>query len=820
VKYAEVILPFPLENTFTYRIPEAMEASVRKNFRVIVPFGKRRYYTAVVREIREQLPETSGTLKEILLSPDGAPVLSPLQIPFWEWIASYYLCTPGEVYRAAVPAGLKPESETVVALCDGAEAQQPLPPAEQAVLDALGQETGMTVSTLEKKTGLHRLIPALHSLANRGLLTLDEKPGRGFIPKKETFIRLAPEYAGEKEALSALDRLQRAGAQKKLLLAFLEQVSPFAWPAAPAEISRKELLRVVGVRAPVLDALLKRGILTACEKETGFDRQAVEAVQPPYAPTASQEAACEAIRQVFAAKDVCLLHGASAGDPVEIDMHLLAETLQRGRQALYLLPEAARAEQVAERLSSTFGDRLLLYLPGLSGRERVNVWNRLLQARQPLLVVGLRTALFLPFSGLGLVIVDDEQEPAFRQSGAVPRCHARNAALMLAAMHGAKTLLASATPSLESYLHTQTGKYGRALFRPHNEAGLPPQICLADVKDLKRRKLMKDTLFSPLLKKKMDEALTCGEQVILFRNRRGFAPVTECSSCHRTLRCPRCDVSLTWHRQAGQLVCHYCGHATPLPARCPSCGGGEMQLLGFGTEKVEEEMAALFPGTKTARLDLDTAHTRRACERILDDFEQGRTQVLIGTQMLVRGKTFAHVGVVGVLNVDSQMNVPDFRAHERTFQLMMRVSRLARRNDRPGTVVIQTSQPEHPLLQAVLAADYETAARHLLSERQLFRYPPYIRMITAVLRCIDEQALIRFSAAYAGAMRETLGTCVHGPFAPPVNRVQTMHVRHILLKIERSLTVASVRETLEAAGRKMRSLPDHKRVSIYYDVDN
>jgi primosomal protein N' (replication factor Y) len=797
-----------------------MEASVGKNFRVIVPFGKRRYYTAIVKAIREQAPEMpSGALKEIFVPLDETPILSPMQMPFWEWVASYYLCTLGDVYKAAVPPELKLESETVVFRCDGTEAQHPLPPKEQALLDAFGREAGLTVSTLEKKTGLHHLIPALNSLVNQGFVTVSEALGRGFVPKTETCVRLAPKYVREEELTPVFDQLQRAEQQKKLLLTFLEQAQSFSQPFA-AELSRKELLHAAGVKAPILDALLKRGILTAHEKETSRLRSPAEVTQPLHTLTAAQQAACEDILQLFTKKSVCLLHGVPFSGKTEVYMHLITDTLQRGRQALYMLPEIALTMQVTERLSHTFGDRILFYHSGLSGHERTETWNRLLQAKQSLLVVGVRSSLFLPFSGLGLVIVDEEQEPSYRQSDPAPRYHARNAALVLASIHGAKTLLGSATPSLESWLNAQTGKYGRVVLKTRYGADFPPQIYLADIKDLKRRKIMKDTLFSPLLKKKMDEALSCGEQVILFQNRRGFAPMMKCSSCHQVLHCIRCDVSLTWHKQANRMICHYCGYSTPLPSRCPSCNDSEMRLFGFGTEKVEEEMTTLFPGTKTARLDFDTAHSRRACERILAEFEQGKMQVLIGTQMIARGLNFDRVSVVGVLNADSLMNVPDFRAHERAFQLMMQIGGRVGRREKQGTVVIQTSQPDHPLLQMICTSDYEGMAQNLLNERQIFCYPPYIRMITVILRAYEEQVLTHFSAAYAEKMRGAMGARVYGPFAPPINRVQTLHVRHIVLKIERSLTVDFVRGMLETVCREMLSFPNHQHVKIHYEIDN
>ncbi|MDR3195025.1 MAG: primosomal protein N' [Tannerella sp.] len=819
MKYAEVLLPLPLANTYTYCVPEEMASSVRKNFRVIVPFGKKRYYTAIVKEVHDHAPETPYALKELFALLDGTPVLSPLQMKFWEWMASYYLCTLGDVYKAAVPSELKLESETVVFYSPDVEAQKPLPEKEQTVLDAFGLEASLTVAALEKKTGLRNLIPVLNSLVNRGHVTVNEELRRRFVPKTETVVRLAPCYVREEDLIPVFGQLHRAKQQEKLFLAFLERIQPFRSPA-PVEISKKELLRDAGVSASVLDALLKRGVLTAHEKELRPLSLPAETLQPLNELSAAQQTAFEEIRRVFAEKSVCLLHGVPSCGKTEIYLHLARETLQQGRQVLYLLPEIALTTQITERLARVLGNRLAVYHSGLSGHERVAVWNRLLQAGQPpLLVLGARSSLFLPFTNLGLVIVDEEQEPSYKQQSPAPRYHARNAAVMLASMYGANVLLGSATPSLDSFRNARTGKYGLVVLKTRYGAGLMPEIHLVDIKDLKRRKIMKDTLFSPLLKTKMDEALACGEQVILFQNRRGFAPVMECKSCGQALHCVQCDVSLTWHKQANRLVCHYCGYSIPLPSRCPSCSEGEMRLIGFGTEQVEEEMATLFPGTKTARLDLDTAHTRRACERILSDFEQGKTPVLIGTQMVSKGLDFDRVSVVGVLNADSLMNFPDFRAHERAFHLMMQVSGRAGRREQQGTVVIQTSQPAHPLLQTVRTFDYETMAQVQLNERQLFRYPPYIRMITLVLRSQSEQVLTHFSAMYAGALRKELSG-IYGPFAPPVNRVQTLYVRHIMLKLERTLTVASVRATLDSVSRKMLSVPEHAHVRIHYDVDN
>ncbi|MDR3268455.1 MAG: primosomal protein N' [Tannerella sp.] len=818
MKYAEVILPLPLENTYTYRVPAAMEASVQVNFRVIVPFGTKRYYTAVIKEIHERVPDTPYALKEIFALLDTAPVLSPRQMAFWEWMASYYLCRLGDVYKAAVPSGLKLESETVVTCYDDAEAQAPLPAKEQAVLDAFGKTLRLTVSALEKKTGLHNLIPVLTSLMKQGFVTVSEELRRGFVPKTETCLRLAPAYGREEDLTPVFAQLQRAKQQEKLLLSFLELAQPFL-PASSGEISKKKLLPAAGVNASVLDGLLKRGILTVCEKAVSPAPLSVEALQPLHALTAAQQTACDEIQAAFATKSVCLLHGVPSCGKTEIYLHVALDTLRQGRHVLYLLPEIAITTQITERLAQTLGDRLLVYHSGFSDHERVEVWNRMLQAPRPVLVLGVRSSLFLPFTDLGLVIVDEEQEPSYKQQDPAPRYHARNAAIMLASMHGAKTLLGSATPSLDSFQNARMGKYGLVTLKTRYGTGLTPQIHLVDVKDLRRRKIMKTTLFSPLLKEKIDEALLHDEQVILFQNRRGFAPMMECKACSQVLHCVRCDVSLTYHKQAHRLVCHYCGYSIPLPSHCPLCGGGEMKLIGFGTEQIEEEIAALFPGVKTGRLDLDTARTRKAYAQILADFEQGKTRMLIGTQMLSKGLDFDRVSVVGILNADSLMNFPDFRAHERAFQLMMQVSGRAGRRDKQGVVVIQTSQPEHPLLQMVQAYDYEGMARAQLSERHLFRYPPYFRMITLVLRSRNEAVLERFSASYAGLLQDALDMCVYGPFAPPVNRVQTLHIRRIVLKLERSMTIASVRNLLDNARRQMQSDTESKQVWVHYDVD-
>ncbi|MDR1331198.1 MAG: primosomal protein N', partial [Tannerella sp.] len=772
MKYAEVILPLPLDNTYTYLIPPEMEASVQPGLRVVVPFGKKRYFTAIVRATRDEISDASYALKEIFAVLDASPVLLPPQMAFWEWMASYYICKPGDVYKAAVPSGLMLESETVVYCCHDAGTDESLTLREQLILDAFADENSLTVSRLEKITRTANLIPALNRLMQRGIVTVSEELKKGFAPKRETCIRLHPAYRREEDLAAVLPQLKRAVQQEKLLLAYIERAEPFSPAAPPKEISKKQLLEATGVAASVPDSLVRRGWMEYYARDVSRLPSSAAPLQPLHPLTPPQQTALREIKDVFETKQVCLLHGVPASGKTEIYLHLASEALAQGRQVLYLLPEIAVTTQITERLRSVLGDRLRVYHSGIPDAGRVEIWNELVHRRAPVVALGVRSSLFLPFANLGLVIVDEEHETSYKQHEPAPRYHARSAAVMLAHMHGAKTLLGSATPSLDSIYNAKAGKYGLVTLPARYGEGLRPQIHLVDTKELRRKKIMKDGLLSPFLHRHIDEALGRDEQVILLRNRRGFAPVMECRSCGEAVRCIHCDVSLTYHREQNRLVCHYCGYSMPPPSRCPACGHPEMKWVGFGTEKVEDEIAALFPSVRTARLDLDTARTRRECERILTDFGQGRSRILIGTQMVSKGLDFGRVTVVGVLNADGLMNVPDFRAYERAFQMMMQAGGRAGRRDRQGTVVIQTAQPAHPLLQMLQAMDFEGMVSTQLYERYLFRYPPYFRLITVVMRCRDGAVLDDGAAVCARHLEGTPGVAVHGPFAPPVGRVQ------------------------------------------------
>lgn len=820
MKYADVILPLPLENSYTYRIPPDLEQTVIPGCRVIVHFGKKRYYTAIVMEVHEHGEDSSYETKEIYALLDATPVLRRPQLRFWKWIASYYLCKLGDVYKAALPSGLKLESETAVIYNEAFEAEGPLRPAEQAVLDAFAGVLKLTVSELEKKTGLRNVVPVVASLMAKGAVEVSEELKRGFVPKMQTFIRLAEtcREVGTHALQTVFDDFKRAKKQEHLLISFLE-LSHALNPALARELSKKELLERSGCSPAILDGLLKRGVLESYEKEVGRLQVPVCRLQPLNPLSEAQEKAYREIHAVFRSKEVCLLHGVTSSGKTEIYVRLIDEVLKMGRQVLYLLPEIAITTQITERLARLFGDKLLVYHSKFSDNERVEVWNRLLHTDEPMLVLGVRSSLFLPFKDLGLIVVDEEHENTYKQQDPAPRYHARNAALVLAGMHGAKTLLGSATPSIDSYFNASVGKYGLVELTARYGDRLMPEIQTVDIKELKRKKIMKDTLFSPALVEKMSEALRKGEQAILFQNRRGFAPVIECKDCGWVPRCVNCDVSLTYHKFRGELVCHYCGYKILLPRQCPECQGTELRAMGFGTEKVEEEIAALFPSAKVGRLDFDTARTRAAYERIIADFEKGKTQILIGTQMVSKGLDFANVGVVGILNADNLMNFPDFHAHERAFQLMVQVSGRAGRRDKRGVVVLQTSQPDHPLIRMVERFAYKEMVRLQLGERSMFRYPPYYRMIVIVLRSRNDSVLQELSALYAEALRRRLGERVLGPVTPPITRVQALHIRKIVLKIEIAAAIAPVRAILEAVHAEMQRYLPFKQLIVHYDVD-
>ena len=828
MKYAEVLLPLPLGNTFTYRIPEAMALQIDVYCRVVVPFGVKHFYSGVVTEIHDRCPAYDSEVKELFVLLDDKPVIRDVQLCFWQWLSSYYLCTLGEVCRAALPAGLKIESESVITQNPCFESFHKLKPNEQKLMDVLPSLSGSSIDELEKKSGLKPIFPIINSLMAKGAVRLYETMRQGFKPKMETFLRLCESIQTADDINTVLEDLKGAKQQEKMFLDFLEFY--FSTEAQGAQryaekrienrsVAKKALFGYSGAKSQVLNGLIQRGVLVAEEKIVSRIDLPEASLEEKKVLTQAQQKALGVIYEAFKKHEITLLHGVTASGKTEIYIRLIQDTLDRGEQALYLMPEITLTTQITGRLRKVFGSRLLVYSSGIPDYERVEIWNRLMYTDEPFVVLGVRSSVFLPFVRLGTVIVSDEQDSSYKQQDPAPRYHARNAALKLAQLHGAKTLLGSSVPSLESYLWAKKGKYGYVKLDIRYNQGLKPSIEIANVSDLRRKNRMKDTLFSPVLKEKIDNALSKGEQVLLFQNRRGFAPFIICSRCGSIPYCVNCDVCLTLHKQKNRLVCHYCGYSIPFPLHCPTCSSEELKLQGFGTEKIEEEVKTLFPNAQIARLDYDTARTDKAYRRILSDFEAGKTQILIGTQMLPKGFTGAHVSVAGILNADAMMNFPDFRAYERAYQLMLQVSESVVRSDRQGVVIIQTSQAENQLIEMVQQFNYQGMAQTQLEERHQFLYPPYSRLILLILRYKNEQILDEIAGLYAQHLKKRFGSAVTGPVYPPVLRVQTLFVRKIMLKIELSMSVSDTRKILEEVRSEMLQYPQYKQIIVHYDVD-
>ena len=817
-KFVDVILPLPLQASFTYALPPEMDGQVQIGCRVVVSFGRKKFYTGIVRNVHYLKPQ-EYEVKEVSAVLDEHPILVPLQFRFWEWLADYYLCTQGDVYKAALPSGLKLESETVVEYNPDFEATEPLSEREQKVLDLLAVEPEQTVTRLEKESGLKNILAVVKSLLEKDALFVKEELKRTYKPKTETRVRLTEAACNERRLHFFFDELQRrAPKQLDLLMKYIE-LSGCLGGREVKEVSKAELLKRSGATPAVFSGLVDKGVFEVYQQEVGRLETVSQAVMSLNELNVHQQRAFDEIRASFRVKNVCLLHGVTSSGKTEIYIHLIDEAIRQGKQVLYLLPEIALTTQITERLKRVFGSRLGIYHSKFPDAERVEVWQKQLSHEPYDIILGVRSSLFLPFQRLGLVIVDEEHENTYKQQDPAPRYHARNAAIVLASMCGAKTLLGTATPSVESWYNaTEGGKYALVELKERYKEIQLPEIIPVDIKELQRKKRMNGP-FSPLLLQYVREALEQKEQVILFQNRRGFAPMIECHTCGWVPKCKNCDVSLTYHKGLNQLTCHYCGYTQPVPRQCPACEGVDLRNRGFGTEKIEDDVKAIFPEARVARMDLDTTRTRTAYERIIHDFQQGRTDILIGTQMVSKGLDFDHVSVVGILNADSMMNYPDFRAYERAFQLMAQVAGRAGRKNKRGRVVLQTKSIDHPIIPQVMHNDFEGMVAGQLAERQLFRYPPYYRLVYVYLKHRNEQLLDVMAQTMAAKLRAVFGARVLGPDKPPVARIQTLFIRKIVLKIETNAPMARARQLLVQVQQEMVAEDRFKSLIVYYDVD-
>lgn len=815
-KYVDVIVPLPVMGQFTYAVPEELEGKVEWGCRVIVPFGAKKYYTGIVIRT-DTTPSGEYETKEVSEVLDTHPILLKHQFAFWKWMADYYLCTWGDVYNAAVPSGMKIESETRVEGNPDFEASAPLSEKEQKVLDLLGQGKAQDIARLEKESRIRNLLPVIKSLLDKEAVRIKEELKQNYKPRTEARVRLTERMRNERNLHIQLDLLSRAKKQQAVLMKYLE-LSHWEEGKEPEEVSRTRLLEAAQAASSVLNGLVEKGILEIYLHETG--RLCTDDAGTTQVNTLSQaqQTALNTILHSFAQKNVCLLHGVTASGKTEIYIHLISQVLEAGKQVLYLLPEIALTTQITERLRRVFGNRLGIYHSKFPDAERVEIWQKQLSDSPYDVILGVRSSIFLPFQKLGLVIIDEEHETSYKQQDPAPRYHARNAAIMLASIFGAKTLLGTATPSIETYYNARQGKYGLVELNERHRQIQLPHIELVDIKELGRKKRMNGQ-FSPLLLQKIKEALESKEQVILFQNRRGFAPMIECRTCGWVPKCRNCDVSLTYHKRLNQLTCHYCGYTYQVPAVCPACEGTELVNRGFGTEKIEDDIRQLFPEARVARMDLDTTRSRTAYEKIISDFEEGQTDILIGTQMVSKGLDFDRVSVVGILNADSMLNYPDFRSHERAFQLMAQVAGRAGRRNRQGLVVLQTKSPDLPLIRQVLDNNYRELYEDQLTERRLFRYPPFYRLIYVYLKHRKEEVAEQAAAQMAAYLRNGLGDRVLGPDKPPVARIQALFIRKIMVKVEQEASLQKIRLYLTEVQRAIVADERFRTVNVYYDAD-
>lgn len=816
-KFVDVIVPLPIAGQYTYSLPAGMEEMVQTGCRVVVPFGRKKYYTAIVTKVHYAAPEGYETkdIEEVL---DSEPVLLPRQFEFWEWLASYYLCTLGDVYKAAIPSGMKLESETLVEYNPDFEATAPLTEKEQRILDLLSRDTEQCVTQLEKAGGLKNILPAIKSLLDKEAIFVKEELKRNYKPRTEARVKFAGDSMEETHLQQLFNDLSRAPKQLALLMKYVELSGWAAQGSTLKEVTKKVLLEKSGSSSAAFNGLVEKGVFEVYHQEIGrLDKGQLTVADVNPLNTAQQQA-YDAILRSFNEKNVCLLHGVTSSGKTEIYIHLIQEVLKTGKRVLYLLPEIALTTQITERLKRVFGHRLGIYHSKFPDAERVEIWRKQLGEEGYDVILGVRSSIFLPYKNLGLVIVDEEHENTYKQQDPAPRYHARSSAIVLASMFGAKVLLGTATPGVESYFNATSGKYGLVELKERYKDIRLPHIELVDIKLLAHRKQMQGP-FSPTLVREINAALERKEQVILFQNRRGFAPMMECHTCGWVPKCKNCDVSLTYHKGLNQLTCHYCGYTYQVPRSCPACGGVELMNRGFGTERIEDDIKLIFPEAKVARMDLDTTRTRTAYEKIIADFEQGKTDILIGTQMVSKGLDFDHVSVVGILNADTMLNYPDFRSHERAFQLMAQVSGRAGRKNKQGLVILQTKSPDLPVIRQVMENDYEQLYYDQLAERQLFKYPPYYRLIYVYLKHRKEDVLNMAADVMAAQLRTGLGDRVLGPDKPPVARIQTLFIKKIMVKVEQSASMAKVREYLLAVQRAIIEDERFRSLLVYYDVD-
>ncbi len=813
--FIDIILPIPLEKLFTYSITKAESNFLKPGMRVAVPFGKSKIYTGLVYKIHSEAP-VKYDAKEIHQILDEEPIVNSYQLKLWEWMSGYYMCTMGEVMRAALPSAFILESETIVSLNKSKIVNdEHLKDDEFQVFEALHHQSSLKIKEIASIIDRKNALPVIKRLLDKEAISLKEELYEKYKPKWVRYVKLNSQHSSEKNLETLLDNLSRAPKQRDVVMTLFSISLKTKKP-----VKVKELVEQSRTSSGVVKALIDKEILEEYQIRTDRIEHSGEGKEPTKTLNAYQSKALENIIESFNNQNVTLLHGVTSSGKTEVYSKLIDDVLDQGKQVLYLLPEIALTTQLVNRLQNYFGEKVSVFHSKYSLNERVEVWNNVIKnSKKSQIILGARSSIFLPFNNLGLIIVDEEHEQSFKQYDPAPRYHARDTAIVLAAMHKANTILGSATPSLESYFNAQNNKYGLVqIDRRYNDV-LMPDIELVDIKDKHRRKRMKGH-FSDRMLEEMTEALQEGHQIILFQNRRGFSPIVECNTCGNSPQCPNCDVSLTYHQKIKQLRGHYCGYHMAMLQNCLACGSPTLDSKGFGTEQIEEEVKELFPNAKVGRMDLDSTRGKYGYEKIISAFEQQEIDVLVGTQMVTKGLDFRNVKLVGIMNADNMLNFPDFRAHERSFQMMLQVAGRAGRTDKRGKVLIQTYNPYHKILQQVTTNDYLEMFKEQINERYNYKYPPIHRLIKITLKHKEYNRVNESSDWMAKSLKNVFNENVLGPEFPPIARIRNLYQKNILIKIPPKQSLPKTKEAILKIKNSFLNVKDFRSVKVILNVDN
>lgn len=821
--FVEVILPLSLAKTFTYSVSETEFHFIKKGMRVAVPFGKSKIYTAIISDIHQNAPSLYEA-KEIHQILDEKSIVTETQLLHWQWIASYYMCAIGDVYRAAMPSALLLESETIITKKgDSFVDESTLSDDEYLIYQALLQQSALKIEEITAILNRKNVFPIIQKLIDKQVLVLQEEMLENYKPKLVRYVRLTTDFDSNEGLAVLLETLKNANKQKEIVLAYFQLKAVEKKP-----ITVKKLIKFSNSTSGIVKALIDKEIF----QEYFLQQDRVQFLEKEenkqFELSDTQQVAFNAIKESFVKKEVCLLHGVTSSGKTEIYSKLIEEYLVLGKQVLYLLPEIALTTQLVQRLRAHFGNKVAVYHSKYSSNERVEVWNQVLHynsaspsepgKQKAQIVIGARSALFLPFSNLGAIIIDEEHEQTYKQVDPAPRYHARDAAIVLASFHKAKVLLGSATPSLESYFNAKSGKYGFVeIFQRFGKVMLP-KIEIVDLKDSFFRKKMTGH-FSADLINEITNTLALGEQVILFQNRRGYSPLLECITCGHIPQCTQCDVSLTYHKHKNQLRCHYCGYSISKPTHCHSCSSVDLTTKGFGTEQIQQELTMLFPEHKIGRMDQDTTRGKFGFEKIIDSFKNREVDILVGTQMLAKGLDFDNVTLVGIMNADNMLYHPDFRAFERSFQLMTQVSGRSGRAEKQGKVIIQTYSPSHPTIQQVLHTDYTAMFNEQLIERHVYKYPPYFKLVKLTLKHRDFEKLREGAMWLYQVMQQNLKMPVLGPEEPAINRIRNEYIRTIMVKIPLTTSIGSTKKTIQKMLNSFEAVPQYRAIRVIVNVD-